>query len=498
MLILGAGWYWLDSRVPGAYAPTAAGQPDHGSGLHGPNQNAGHGQPAPEDAQPGSADAETLEAVSVSELTGPETSGPADVTAELVARTGTVELRAGHPFTGYTLNGSTPGPTIRARAGELVEVTLRNENVADGVTLHWHGVDVPNAMDGVAGVTQDAVPPGESYTYRFRADQVGTFWYYSHQVSHRQVRAGLFGALVLEPDPAEAATTSPAEQGDAVALLHTYPDGTRTVNGRSGQVHHRADPGDVLRVRLINTDDSPTSVWVAGSDFRVVGIDGTEVNAPPPVRDQRVQVTAGGRADLQVQVPSSGGVRIHAPGVSMVAGPEGASAPEQPGTPAQVLDPLTYGTAAPLDFEASEPDRSFEYNIGRRPGFLRGTPGYWWTVNGRMGHDVPMFIVAEGDVVRFEITNRSGHVHPMHLHGHHVVVLSRDGVPASGSPWWVDSLNVAHGETYEVAFVADNPGIWMDHCHNLPHAVQGLIAHVAYAGVSSPFRLGADTGNEPE
>ena len=69
------------------------------------------------------------------------------------------------------------------------------------MTLHWHGVDVPNAEDGVAGVTQDAVPVGESFTYRFVADQVGTYWYHSHQVSHEQVQGGLFGALVVTPKP---------------------------------------------------------------------------------------------------------------------------------------------------------------------------------------------------------------------------------------------------------------------------------------------------------
>jgi FtsP/CotA-like multicopper oxidase with cupredoxin domain len=86
----------------------------------------------------------------------------------------------------------------------------------------------------------------------------------------------------------------------------------------------------------------------------------------------------------------------------------------------------------------------------------------------------------------------------MHLHGHHVVVLSRDGRPATGSPWWVDSLDVADDHSYEVAFVADNPGIWSDHCHNLPHAAEGLTVHLMYAGVTTPYRLGSSSGNEPE
>ena len=77
-----------------------------------------------------------------------------------------------------------------------------------------------------------------------------------------------------------------------------------------------------------------------------------------------------------------------------------------------------------------------------------------------------------------------------------MLVLSRDGVPATGSPWWVDSLNVAPGETYEVAFVADNPEVWMFHCHHLGHAAEGLVAHPMYEGVTVPYRIGA--GNEPE
>jgi FtsP/CotA-like multicopper oxidase with cupredoxin domain len=96
------------------------------------------------------------------------------------------------------------------------------------------------------------------------------------------------------------------------------------------------------------------------------------------------------------------------------------------------------------------------------------------------------------------VENRSGEVHPMHLHGHHAVVLSRDGVAATGGPWWVDSLNVEHGASYEIALVADNPGIWMDHCHNLQHAAEGLVAHLAYAGVSSPFLVGGPAHNAPE
>ena len=108
----------------------------------------------------------------------------ADVRVDLVAEQQNLTI-GGRSVPGYTLNGTSPGPTITARQGELVEVHLRNASVKAGITLHWHGYDVPAAMDGVAGVTQDEVPIGGEFTYRFVANQVGTYWYHSHQVSTR-------------------------------------------------------------------------------------------------------------------------------------------------------------------------------------------------------------------------------------------------------------------------------------------------------------------------
>jgi FtsP/CotA-like multicopper oxidase with cupredoxin domain len=112
--------------------------------------------------------------------------------------------------------------------------------------------------------------------------------------------------------------------------------------------------------------------------------------------------------------------------------------------------------------------------------------------------NTPAQMVREGDLVKTTFVNRSFMDHPMHLHGHHVLVLSRNGERVSGSPWWSDTLNVAPGESYEVAFRADNPGIWMDHCHNLDHAAEGMTMHLGYEGVTTPFEAGSETGNRPE
>ena len=453
-------WMWQASLLPDTYSAADMGFRDEGRGTSGHGEHAG--------------------GRGVDTLTEPSFE-PADVRVELVARAEPVRLASGEELAGFTLNGTSPGPEIHAELGQLVEVRLVNESVPEGTTLHWHGVDVPNAVDGVAGVTQDAVPVGGSHTYRFRADQAGTFWYHSHQVSHEQVEQGLFGALVVTPPGGVGAT-------DALALVHLY-DGTRTVNGRSGESRVDAAPGERVRLRVVNTDNAPMSVWVPGSPFRVLAVDGTDLHAPGEVRDLAVEVTGGARADLEVVAPA----RVELGGASVLVG--GPSPPAAP-RPVAELDMLTYGAPAALGFDPAAATRSFDYVIGRRPGFLDGVPGLWWTINGRMYPDVPMYMVAEGDVVRMRVENRSGEGHPMHLHGHHAVVLARDGVPATGSPWWVDSLQVGDGETYDIAFVADNPGLWMDHCHNLPHAVEGLMTHVMYEGVTTPYRLGGSTTPE--
>ncbi|WP_431902774.1 multicopper oxidase family protein [Nonomuraea sp. bgisy101] len=472
-------WLWQASLLPGTYSAMDMGYADYGGGpavsamTHG-----GHGQHAT--AQRG-----------VNALTA-DPRRTADVAVTLTARKEAFRLASGRVVDGYTLNGRSPGPDIRATAGQLVQVRLVNESVPEGVTLHWHGVDVPNAEDGVAGVTQDAVGVGEEHTYRFVADQAGTFWYHSHQVSHEQVRGGLLGAVVVTP--AEQA----AEVVDMAALVHLY-GGARTVNGREDDVQVEVPPGKRARVRVINTDNAPMSAWVAGAPFRLVAVDGTDLNGPTPVHDTGVLVTAGGRADIEVIMPEDDSpVRVHLGGPSAVV--LGSTSYDAPPVrrPTTTLDLLSYGTKAPLGFAQDRPDRRFEYAIGRRPGFLDGHPGLWWTVNGHLFPDVPMFVVSEGDVVRMRISNHSGEVHPMHLHGHHAVVLGRNGVSSVGSPWWVDSLDVGDGESYDIAFVADNPGIWLDHCHNLPHASEGLIAHLMYEGVTTPFVLGGTAGNEPE
>jgi FtsP/CotA-like multicopper oxidase with cupredoxin domain len=463
---------WYDSRLPDTYSVMSYGSHDYGGGSE-PLVHAGHGAAG----------------ISVAAFHGPETEQP-DERFELTAKRADVELASGRIVRALTFNGSSPGPELRVRQGDLVEVVLANADI-DGVTIHWHGVDVPNAEDGVAGVTQDAVLPGEKYTYRFRAEQVGTFWYHTHQVSAREVRRGLFGALVIEPR--EQATGL-----DLALAVHTF-DGVPTLNGSDELARRAVTAGTPVRLRLINTDSFGQRLTLGGSPFRVVAIDGADLNEPGVIEGETLPLAAGGRIDIAFTMPATPvRLALEKSDVGLALSSDGqASPPAEPG--ARDFDPLSYGHPAPNPFDAtSDYDRHFSLTVTRKLGFYDGRPGRQWALNGGIYPDVPMFVVEEGDLVEMTITNDTNVVHPMHLHGHHLLVLSRDGVPASGSPWWSDTLNVLPGESYVVAFRADNPGIWMDHCHNLPHAAQGLTMHLAYAGVSTPFLVGAEHSNQPE
>jgi FtsP/CotA-like multicopper oxidase with cupredoxin domain len=467
------GRAWWDSRLPGTYSVMSYGTHEYGGGPE-PVNHEGH----------------DVGGASVADLHGPSEGKP-DVRFELTARRAEIRLSSGRIVHALTYNGTSPGPELRVRQGDLVEVVLRNDDVAEGVTIHWHGIDVPNAVDGVAGVTQNAVLPGQTYTYRFRADQVGTFWYHTHQVSSQEVRRGLFGVIVIEPRDRRRGL-------DLALAAHTF-DGVPTLNGDEDGGRGKVRVGTPVRIRLVNTDSFEQTFTVSGTPFRVLAIDGTDLHGPGELRNVAIPVAAGGRVDLGYTQPANGvRVAIERTEVALGLGPSGATVPAEL-APTSDFDPLTYGTPAAAPFAASSTfDRRFELKITRKPGFFDGTPGLQWAINGHIYPDVPVFVVEKGDLVEITITNDSNGIHPMHLHGHHLLVLSRDGQPSTGSPWWSDTLNVLKDESYVVAFRADNPGIWMDHCHNLKHASQGLTMHVAYAGVSTPFLVGDEPGNRPE
>ncbi|HEX7305519.1 multicopper oxidase family protein [Lentzea sp.] len=420
--------------------------------------------------------------VSVDQLTGPRDRAP-DVRLTMTAAKGQVELASGQVVDGLTFNGVAPGPEIRVRKGQLVEVTLQNKDVDEGVTLHWHGVDVPNAEDGVPGVTQEAVRPGRQHVYRFVPNRAGTFWYHSHRDALENVQRGLFGSLVVEDG-------EKFDGFERTMFTHIWPGGEETgVFGTADRPVREAVPaGRKVLLRLVNSSQDPQLVRLAGTEFTVAAIDGNAIGgATPLAAGTDLQLAAGGRYDVAFTMPGTAVTVALSDTAATAFSPDGTADPAVPqeGTP---FDPLAYGSGADSAGESTSYNRSYDLRLDDGFGFNQGRIGFVSSLmNGRLYPAVPTLQVSEGDRVKVRIINRSMINHPMHLHGHRVRVLSRNGVPATGSPWWTDTLNVAPGQVFEVAFTADNPGIWMDHCHNFRHGANGMVMHLAYDGVSTPF-----------
>ncbi|RVX38807.1 FtsP/CotA-like multicopper oxidase with cupredoxin domain [Nonomuraea polychroma] len=450
----------------------------HAGGHHGGSMDWGSG------AMPHHA----AQARSVDQLTGPRDKTP-DARFTLTAARGKVRLGSGREIDALTFNGKAPGPELRVRLGSLVEVTLINTDVEEGVTLHWHGVDVPNAEDGVPGVTQEAVLPGGRHVYRFVPDRPGTFWYHTHRDAAETVERGLFGALIVE-NPQQA-----AHQGvEKTVFTHLWPRAEEAIAafGTADRPSNEAvAAGEPVLLRLINSSEEPHRIHVGGTAYTVTAIDGNPIQgATPLTAGTDLLLAAGGRYDLAFTMPRSTvtlSIDVNEiPNTAALAfSPDGTAPPDTLGM-GPLFDPLTYGTAAPAGEDRY--DRAFDLRLDDGFGFAMGRFNYVSSsINGRLYPAVPMLMVSAGDRVKVRIANRSLIDHPMHLHGHRIRVLSRNGVPATGSPWWTDTLNVAPGEVFEVAFTAGNPGIWMDHCHNFKHGSEGMVMHLGYAGVTTPY-----------
>lgn len=437
-------------------------------------------------------------AVSVTELRGSGRRAPGGVRRQhtLTARKATVRLPSGQEIDAWTYNGEVPGPAIIATQGDLIEVRLRNADIEDGVTLHWHGYDVPCGEDGAPGVTQEVVMPGEDFVYRFLAEQVGTYWYHTHHASHVGVHKGLYGTLVVKPrtpgDRPRPGQGAAAEQVDLTLPVHTF-DGTVVVAGSDGRTERTAPAGTPVRLRLINTDSDPHRLALVGAPFRVVAVDGRDLNQPGEVSAFGLRLPAGGRYDLEFVMPDTSVTLVldgDRDGALRLRSRDDAAGGEPPvedvsGWPE--LDLLQYGTPTAVPINADNADRHFTIVLDRGVAVVDGRPAYAHTVNGRGHPSIPDQLVAEGEIIRFTVVNRSLETHPWHLHGHPVLILSRDGTPSTGSPLWMDTFDVRAGETWEVAFEAANPGIWMNHCHKLSHAHQGMKLHLRYDGVTTPF-----------
>ena len=295
-------------------------------------------------------------------------------------------------------------PDAGGAVGDLVEVTLVNDE--------RHRRHDPALARGRRaqrrrrGRRRDAGRggPGEEFAYRFVADQAGTFWYHSHQVSHEQVRracsAPWWSTRPTRPRRRRAGRRAPR-------VRRRPPRSTATRGTRSSRPSRATRCGCGW--------STPTTgwrpVWVTGAPYRVLAVDGTDVNQPGEVTDATVALPAGGRVDLGIAVPE-GGAHVELRRATRAGARRGPRRRRRRGRPRRRSTCSRTASPADLGFDPAAADRKFDYRIGKRPGFLDGKPGMWWTVNGKLFPDVPMYMVSEGDVVVFDIENSSDDAHP--------------------------------------------------------------------------------------
>jgi FtsP/CotA-like multicopper oxidase with cupredoxin domain len=408
---------------------------------------------------------------------------------DLVAAPATLTLLDGRPLHVWAYNGHVPGPTFRVRVGERVRVTFVNRLPVE-TTVHWHGVRVPNVMDGAAGVTQLPVPPGGRYVYEFVPKDAGTFWFHPHIRSSEQVERGLFGVLVVqdrEPPPYSRDVVWVVDDwrlgldGQIDPHFNTPHDlahdgrwgNVVTVNGRTAE-ELVVRPGERLRLRLVNTANGRVFRldW-GGLDARIIAVDGMYARAP--VDPTGFELSPGNRLDLDVRIPATGPgrwvvtdhfTRNAFPVAAIRSAGKPLAAPEFP--------PPT-GARVPAWREAAAIAPAKEYALDARPG---GPFGLEWM----LGDDGPhahhaRTLLPRGRFTKLRFTNRTFRLHPMHVHGMFFKVLARNGV-AVDEPFWRDTALVHAQETVDVGMVPLDAGRWMLHCHVLEHQEAGMMTTV--------------------
>lgn len=420
---------------------------------------------------------------------------------------------------GLLAGGTWPGTPIRFRRGEQFRVLVNNRLPAP-TSIHWHGLLVPSLQDGVPEVTQLPIPAGMSQYYEFMLKQSGTYWYHSHQGVQEQ--AGLVGPLIIydpnerqDYDHDEVVFLSDVAAQDVGTLInairntkidtsfpnaYTSPHGEKVnidvnyagymLNGRTAEDPWtlRARAGDRIRLRLINgSGSSYFGITIHGMPMTVIAADGAPTK---PLTVDSLMLATAQRYDVLVTVPDSGAYTIHAgalgdnrQAVGVIATGDAPARPD----PARAdftkrhLDPGSLHAAAPSAFDGQRDVATYQIVLS---GDMKG---YRWFMNGNSwpepfageGALRTYYDVRAGQIVRFKLINQTPMSHPMHLHGHTFRVLgpTPDG-PADALVR--DTVSVPPKQTLWIEFLADNPGTWFWHCHNIWHLATGMAQAVRY------------------
>jgi FtsP/CotA-like multicopper oxidase with cupredoxin domain len=413
----------------------------------------------------------------------------------------------------WCYNQQSPGSELRLVQGEPARIKVAN-SLPVSTTVHWHGLRIDNAMDGVPMLTQDPIPSGGEFDYQFTPPDAGTYWYHSHLNTAEQLGRGLYGPLIVEEkEPIRVdrdvtwvlddwRLTSDAQIKDDFRNSEDFSRAGRigntiTVNG-SAPRPFQVRAGERIRLRLINACNARIfSLRFQKHTPNIIALDGQPVTPYTP-RGREIRIAPAQRVDLVLDMGNDPG-DIHSVLDTYF-----------PQSPFKLLD-LVYSDQAPLrtsPLNASmqlpsnpipEPELTAPQKVnialeGGDLGNLTGASlkgretgagelflmGKMWAINGVAGFRTvmpPLFTVPRGKTCVLHFNNQTAWPHPMHLHGHHFKILTHDGDEAMIGKWR-DTVLLGPGEQAKVAFVADNPGDWLFHCHIVTHAEAGMLAVV--------------------
>ena len=426
---------------------------------------------------------------------------PLNLRASEVQRTLLPNLQ--HPAQLFLYNGQSPGPIIRRRCGERLSILFHND-LAVPSTVHWHGIRIINEMDGVPGLTQQPVLPGESHLYDFHLPDAGTYWYHAHFNSLEQVARGLYGPLIVDGDELESSETEDVVLllddwwvGEDGKFIDGFTDWTQgkpggrignviTVNGKPPGQNMVLPTDRPIRLRLINAANAREFFLEFNQpDAHVVAVDGQPLDSPLTIQGS-MRLGPAQRLDMVLTLPLSDKVELLEASGTVESGNvlasftarQSATLPNrqialkandlpEPDLSDPLLVPFVMTGGSTSEIEGAV------YNGEVRAQSELAKAQQVWAFNGTADlPQEPLFRVRRGTSVRLIMENRTGWSHAMHVHGHHFRVLdSRDELDRAS---WRDTVMIDRNQKLDIAFFADNPGRWLLHCHMLQHAVSGM------------------------
>lgn len=426
------------------------------------------------------------------------------------ARTKAIEVIAGKSTEVWTYNGSVSGPEIRVKRGDRVIVHFTN-SLPEPTTIHWHGLRIPNGMDGVPSVSQPEVQPGETFTYDFVAPDAGTFWYHPHVRSAAQAGFGLYGSFVVtDPDETpglgdeltlalsdmsldEDGNLQPADVSGDLGTLFGREGSHVLVNGKlNPAIDVRA--GRRQRWRVVNAARSRYfQLGVAGHTFTRIGgdsgfierpvVENTVIVAPGERSEVVFEPLAPAETELAVQwIPYEHGFgsTFGRPEVTVFRLRVTTEEPyvEEPLPPlTREIPPLEVAGARVVAMALTQNDAvDGSLALG-----INGVPSW----------DAEPIVATIGETQIWEVSNTIDFAHPFHLHGFFFQVLELNGVAPTVREW-KDTANVPVDGVLKLAVHFDErPGMWMFHCHILDHADAGMMGMVS-------LREPGDTAHPPD